>query len=55
MTRAPTLVILYFCLFVLTDDWEHPSKVTDLIKKFHKISYPNIKAILRDIRENKHI
>jgi thymidine kinase len=24
MTRAPTLVILYLCLFVLTDDWENP-------------------------------
>ena len=55
ITRAPTIVILYLCLFVLTDDWENPQKVADLIRKFHKISYPNIKAILRVIRENKHI
>jgi hypothetical protein len=55
MTRAPTLIILYLCLFVLTEDWENPYKVADFIRKFHKISCPNMRAILRVIKENKHI
>ena len=55
ITRTPTLVVIYLCLFVLTDDWQNPQKVCDLIKKFHKISFPNIKALLRVSRETKHI
>lgn len=53
MTRSPTLVILYLCLFCQVDFWKSPVEVYKFVKEHHSISYPNMKAILRVITRNR--
>jgi len=52
-TRAPTLIILYLCLYCQIDYWQSPVEVYKLVKEHHSISYPNMRAILRTIASNR--
>ena len=53
MTRSPSLVILYLCLYCQVDFWKSPVDVYQLVKKHHPISYPNMKSIIRIISRNR--
>ena len=53
MTRSPTLVILYLCLYCQVDFWKSPVDVYKYVKEYHSISYPNMKAIFRVIARNR--
>ena len=45
MTRAPSAIITYMCLFLKAQDWNNPNKVASDVKDFHKVSYPNMSAV----------
>ena len=55
VTRSPTLVNCYLCLYIKAVDWQSPMAVQNLIKHYHKPAFPNIKAINHVIKQNKHI
>jgi len=45
VTRAPSVIITYMCLYVKVKDWDNPAKVASLVKDFHKVSFPNMSAV----------
>ena len=53
MTRSPSLVILYLCLYCQVEFWKSPVDVYQLVKKHHPVSYPNMKSIVRIIGRNR--
>jgi len=55
ITRGPSVALVYFSLFIKHHEWQNPQRVADFIRNHHKVSFPNMTAALRTIRENKHI
>ena len=55
VTRSPTLVNCYLCLYIIAVDWQNPMLVQNLIKHYHAPAFPNMKAINHVIKANKHI
>ena len=55
VTRAPTLLNLYLCLYVKAVDWQSPMQVKSLIQYYHKPAYPNMKMVNQIINDNQSI
>jgi predicted protein tyrosine phosphatase len=49
ITRSPSAVITYLCLFMRASDWKNPQRVAALVKDFHKIAHPNMVAIQKTL------
>jgi protein-tyrosine phosphatase len=45
MGRAPACVLAYLCLFKKVHCWNNPTEVDLFIKKYRKVSVPNLKAV----------
>lgn len=55
ITRAPTLTVIYMCLFLRHQDWQNPDKVEKYVKQFHPLGEPNMYAVRKVIELYKHI
>jgi hypothetical protein len=53
MTRAPTLVIAYLCLYLKHKNWQNPNDVSMFVYNEYFWSVPNMKAVFRMLREFK--
>ena len=53
MTRAPTLVIAYLCLYLKHKNWQNPNDVSMYVFNEYFWSVPNMKAVFRMLREYK--
>jgi len=52
VTRAPTVVTTYMALYVRHPMWKQPNLIAQNIKEFHKVSWPNMKAVHTIIKGN---
>ena len=53
LTRAPTLVICYLCLFVRIRTYENLPEAGALIKQYHNVSTPNLKILQKTLKKHK--
>lgn len=52
ISRAPTVVLVYLCLFKRVKQWQNPYSVAQLVKAFHLNSSPNMRAVKRVVEAN---
>ena len=53
LTRAPTLALIYLCLFVKIRTYENLPEACALLKQYHSVSTPNLNIIKKVIKKNK--
>jgi protein-tyrosine phosphatase len=52
MTRAPTVAIVFLCLFCKVKCWQNPVEVYKLFKSYRSTCFPNMKAVLKTVSRN---
>ena len=52
ISRAPTVVMVYLCLFKRVKQWQNPYYVAQFVKAFHLNSSPNMRAVQRVVEAN---
>lgn len=55
ITRAPTMVLIYMCLYLRHQDWQKPELVAKYLKQYHQLGEPNMFAVKQTIELYKHI
>ena len=53
MTRAPTLVILYLCLYCKVQSWNDPISTYKFFKRNRDVCFPNMRAVFKTLIKNR--
>lgn len=53
ITRSPTLVLTYLCLFVRIRTYENLPEACSLIKQYHSVSTPNTKVLQKTLKKHR--
>ena len=53
MGRAPACVLAYLCLFKKVECWHNPGDVDQFVKRYRKVSAPNMGAVTQVIDRNR--
>ena len=55
VTRAPTVATAYLCLFIKNHQYKQPNVIAQYVKKFHPVSFQNLKAVDSVVENNEGI
>lgn len=50
ISRAPTVILTYLCLYKKTKTWYNIPKSEDYLKRFHPICHPNLKVVQKTLK-----
>ena len=52
ISRSPTLLLVYWALFLRHDCWDDPDEMAAFIKQNYELSMPNMKVVKQVIAHN---
>ena len=53
MTRAPTLAIVYLCLYCKISCWRDPIEAYQFFKQNREVCFPNMRAVFKTLARNR--
>lgn len=53
LSRSPTLLITYLCLFLKIEGWQNPLEVFEIVRQYNPYIKPNLSAIIQVLSSHK--